>query len=189
MLKFLWRHLTYYLHIQCGSTKSFGKDLNLCFCLILDDDVLAICCGQFHSHILICVCMIDYVCVSKNSMFDRLSNLAVFLQGKFELERSQAKMLSNATESVQCIMQPNPTTRVLQCCQFYEVKYTAAPRFKRAITQNASLAKVVMQMMKKSCKVTTHCLWSPSSPYSFWCGICMQIYCHTQVTFSSQWLL
>ena len=36
--------------------------------------------------------MIEYVCVSKNSMFDRLSNLAVFLQGKFELERSQAKI-------------------------------------------------------------------------------------------------
>ena len=72
-------------------------------------------------------------------------------------------MLSNAAKSVQCIMQLscvqelNPATRVLQCCQFYEVKYTAAPRFKRAITQNASLAKVVMQMMKKSGKVTTHC--------------------------------
>ena len=54
-------------------------------------------------------------------------------------------------------MQLNPATRVLQCCQFYEVKYTAALRFKRAITQNASLAKVVMQMMEKSSKVTTHC--------------------------------
>ena len=106
---------------------------------------------------------------------DYLTHLtAVFVQGKVELERSQAKikMLSNATKSVQCIMhlscvqELNPATRVLQCCQFYEVKYTAAPRFKRAITQNASLAKVVMQMMKKSGKVTTHCLWSPWSHYS-----------------------
>ena len=96
--------------------------------------------------------------LSKNQMFDRLSNLSVFVQGKVELERSQAKIkkLPNATKSVQYIMQLNPATRVLQCCQFYEVKYTAAPRFKRAITQNASLAKVVMQMMKKSGKVTTH---------------------------------
>ena len=142
--------------------------MNSCFCLILDDNVLAIYCGQFNRHILMCVCMIEYVCVSKNQMFDRLSNLSVFVQGKVELERSQAeiKKLPNATKSVQCIMQLNPATRVLQCFQFYEVKYTAAPRFKRAITQNASLAKVVMQMMKKSGKVTTHCLWSPWSPYS-----------------------
>ena len=75
---------------SCSSTKSFGKILNSCFCLILDDNVLAIYCGQFNRHILMCVCMIEYVCVSKNQMFDRLSNLSVFVQGKVDLERSQA---------------------------------------------------------------------------------------------------
>ena len=67
-----------------------GKKLVSCFRLILDDKVLAIYWGQFYRHILMCVCMIEYVCVSKNQMFDRLSNLSVFLQGKVEFEGSQA---------------------------------------------------------------------------------------------------
>ena len=52
--------------------------------------------------------MIKFVFVSKNQMFDRLSNLSVLVQGKVELEieRSQAKMMSNAAKSVQFIMQP-----------------------------------------------------------------------------------
>ena len=49
-------------------------------------------------------------------MFDRLSNISVLVQGKVELEieRSQARIMSNAAKSVQFIMEPQEFYKVVR---------------------------------------------------------------------------
>ena len=76
--------------------------MNSCFCLIVKTHIDVCMC------MCMCVCVCEYVCVSKNKMFDRLSNLSVFVQGKVELERSQGKIKD-----------------VVKCCKISAMYYAA----------------------------------------------------------------